>query len=317
MTGTILGIIGIVLTVGFGIYSIWSYKKSRRNVSLEFQRKECYSLFRDDVNRLNIEIVYNKKPLTRTLILLKAKLLNNGQIDIDKNRIYSPLKIKSTDDFNWLETTITSNPESATTSVKLISETEIQLDWDLLKKDEFIEFEALAEVVNTDKQYLEKALDFYNGLFFDFRITDLNSIQKEKLFSNSNRQRNFLSRITKVTALAAIFLGIVFLVFGFFPNMSVIGKDTLKYRIEIKGLEKTGIIKTSKGDNVKLSLDDSKEEVILSVDQFNKMCKIKVVEQIVTDPHTTFISYTFGIVYIIMGGFLLTTNLLRNKRKKK
>lgn len=317
MTGTILGIIGIVLTVGFGIYSIWSYKKSRRNVSLEFQRKECYSLFRDDVNRLNIEIVYNKKPLTRTLILLKAKLLNNGQIDIDKNRIYSPLKIKSTDDFNWLETTITSNPESATTSVKLISETEIQLDWDLLKKDEFIEFEALAEVVNTDKQYLEKALDFYNGLFFDFRITDLNSIQKEKLFSNSNRQRNFLSRITKVTALAAIFLGIVFLVFGFFPNMSILGKDTLKYRIEIKGLEKSGIIKTSKGDNVKLSLDDSKEEVILSVDQFNKMCKIKVVEKIVTDPHTTFISYTFGIVYIIMGGFLLTTNLLRNKRKKK
>ena len=49
-----LTILGLVLTVLFGIYSIYTYRKTNKKVSMGFENKECYSLFRDDVNRLNI-----------------------------------------------------------------------------------------------------------------------------------------------------------------------------------------------------------------------------------------------------------------------
>ena len=61
MIGIILTIVGIIISIGFGIYSIWSYRKSKRNISLEFQAKECYSLFKEDVNRLNIELILERK----------------------------------------------------------------------------------------------------------------------------------------------------------------------------------------------------------------------------------------------------------------
>ena len=45
MIGTILGILGIIITLGFGGYSIWVYKKSKKKVnpaSKQFFRKQSH-----------------------------------------------------------------------------------------------------------------------------------------------------------------------------------------------------------------------------------------------------------------------------------
>jgi hypothetical protein len=224
MIGTILGIVVILITIGFGIYSVVIYKKSRKTVNLEFENKECYSLFRDDVNRLNIELTYNKKPITNTLILLKARLKNNGQVDIDKNRIYNPLKVISNSDFKWLEATITSKPDGASASIEIIDSYNIQINWDLLKKDEFIDIEALSETTENKELGEEKSVVFYNNLKFDYRITDLSSIRKEKQVTSSTRRHNYIMKLAKFTGIATIIFGSVFLFFEIFPKYSFFQK---------------------------------------------------------------------------------------------
>jgi hypothetical protein len=45
MIGIILGCIGFVATIGFGIYSIVVNKKINKRGSLGLKQKACYSLF--------------------------------------------------------------------------------------------------------------------------------------------------------------------------------------------------------------------------------------------------------------------------------
>ena len=313
MIGTILGIFGIVITLIFGGYSIWVYKKSKKKVSLEFRNKECYSLFREDVNRLNIELIYNKTTLNNTLVLLKAKLINNGHIDIDKNRIYTPLKIKSSETYNWLEATVTSSPKGAKTNIELLNGQEVQLNWDLLKQNEYIEIEALVEITGKLEKEEEKGNDFYNNLSFDYRITDLNSIQKEKQISNSTRFRSIYHKVTKVMGIITILIGILFLTFEIVPELNFMDKQVVNYAIKKDSSELVSIIASKHSDEITLSIEGENEKRKISVEEFNNSYKIEGIKKTSLDPKSSLFNRVIGIVYIIMGILLL---YLKRKKKK-
>lgn len=312
MIGTILGILGVVITLGFGGYSIWVYKKSKKNVSLEFRNKECYSLFSEDVNRLNIELIYNKTTLNNTLILLKAKLINNGHVDIDKNRIYTPLKIKSSDVYNWLEATVTSAPRGAKTNIELLSGQEVELNWDLLKQNEYIEIEALVEIVGKLEKDEEKGTDFYNNLSFDYRITDLNSIQKEKQISNSKRSRSIYNKVTQIMAIITVIIGVVFLSFEFFPQLNFMEKQVVSYAINKDNNELVTLIASENPNEITLTIEGNTEKQKITVKEFNKSYQLKGIKRTSIDPKGSTLNRVIGIIYIIMGGFLFYI-----KRKKK
>jgi hypothetical protein len=318
MIGTILGILGIIITLGFGAYSIWVYKKSKKSVSLEFRNKECYSLFRDDVNRLNIELIYNKTALSNTLILLKAKLINNGQIDIDKNRIYNPLKIKSSEVYKWLEATVTSSPTGAKTNIDLLTEQEIQLNWDLLKRNEYIEIEALVEITGELGNEGEKGTDFYNNLTFDYRITDLNSIQKEKQVSNSLKRKSFFDRISKSLAIVTIVVGAIFLSFELFPSINFMEKQVVSYAIKKDNSELVSIISVNNNsDEIVLLVEGESEKRELSVEEFNRSYSLQRIENTTVDPESSLFNRIIGIVYMLMGVLLLLLKLIRKKAANK
>jgi hypothetical protein len=180
MVGIIVGVVGIILTIGFGIYSVLGYKKNRKKISLEFKKVQCYSLFKNDVARLNLEISYNNEVLSNALILLRARIINNGHTDIDENKVFKPLKLISQEEFIWLDAKSIIEPNGSTTKVQIISKNEIQIEWDLLKSDEFIEFEAIVKVSDNLSTVTDETSVFLNGITFDYRITDLNTIHKEK-----------------------------------------------------------------------------------------------------------------------------------------
>lgn len=314
MIGIILGILGVLLTLTFGVYSIWSYKKSKRNTSLEFKKKECYSLFRDDVKRLNIELNYNQQPISNTLILLKAILKNNGKTDIDKNRIYKPLKIISTNEFKWLEVRITNGPEGSSTNINLINSKEIELIWDLLKAEEFIEIEALVEIVKDQELEEDKAITFYNKLSFDYRITDLKNIQKEKQISKNDK-----IRFTKLVEITAFIIGLILTVFSYLPitrqslqnyNVEYILKtDSVKRIVNVNGVD---------NNEISLKIINSDEKIKLSIDDFNKKYKIDKIEKLTPeDSNINLFIRIFGFVYLIMSILLIILRILTNKEKSK
>lgn len=316
MLGNILGVLGIILTIVFGIYSIWAYRKSKRNVSLEFKNKECYSLFSDDVNRLNIELSYNKKPLSSALLLLKAKLINNGHIDIDKNRVYNPLKVICTEEFKWLESRITVQPDGATTNIKINNPREIQIDWDLLKTEEFIEIEALVEIENSEKLEGDKSIEFYNRLVFDFRITDLNTIQKEKEVSKFDRKRSIFN--SYAIPIVPMLLGIIILLLEVVPSLKFLpAKHNIIYSIEKGSLKDSIYLSSGSSEVITMRYTDSDIKNTISVKEFNKKYKIENIVGTKLDPKDAMFTTILGIVYLVLGSLLLWIRIRIERRRKR
>jgi len=317
MLGTLLTIFGLLLTIAFGIYEIWINNKTKRAVSLEFQNVECYTLFKDDINKLNIEVIHGGNVLLNTVILLKAKLLNNGQIDIDKGRIYSPLKIITTEKFNWLETKITSKPNGVNSNLTTISKSEIQLDWDLLKKDECIEFESLIEIVCKNNLNGSNVNEFYTGLSFDFRITDLSSIQKERRVPYVMRKLAFYEKLEKKLFILLTLVGLFVLVISSTPLFNSIIGEITEYQIINDGIQSKAFIYSEGSDKIKLINEDLKEERILSINEFNKTYKIKGIEKNFTDLKNKWAFIIAGIFYILVGGIAYLNKIVKRRKLLK
>lgn len=313
MIGIVLSVIGIILTIGFGIYSIWSYRKSRKKISLEFKDVQCYSLFKNDIARLNIEISYNGKILSNALILLRARIINNGQTDIDESRLHNPLKIISQKEFTWLDAKSIIEPEGATTSVQIINENAIQIEWDLLKSEEFIEFEAIVKVSDNLPKDMEESEStvFINGITFDYRITDLNTIQKYEIIPKKHKQKR--------TAIITIFGGVLLLCIGYFSYIDFLPLrlHRIDYSIHSDSCKITTKIVAINNDEIELTSIKDKKDKTVSIDNFNKTFKIDSIEIVSSPDLISWISIFFGITYILMGSLLLLKIELRERKKEK
>lgn len=297
MNETIIGIFGVILTLIFGVYSIWIYKKTNKKVSLGIEKKEGYSLFKKDVNRLNIDIKYGNKTIDNHLILFKGEILNNGKTDIDKSRIFQPIKIKCSEKFKWLETNVSETPKDSTVSLTQINDTTLELGWDLLKSKEKIEFESLIEIPN-DIINEDISEDFYDSLNFDFRITDLNKI--EKLTETYPRKKR-RSRFKKIAFVMGLFTFVAGLLIFFSPelpeNLSLIKKKKdLEYVLQKDGKIFTNDIIAYSDET--LIINGEK----ISVNDFNNTYQIKELK-ILSDNSSSLYNRIMGLIYIITGFF--------------
>jgi hypothetical protein len=297
--GVALGVAGFILTLGFGGYGIWEKRKSQKKVSLGFEKKECYSLFKKDIDRLNIEINYQGKTLDSYLILFKGTICNNGNSDIDKTRIHNPLLIKTNDEYKWLEANVSDIPDGAIVALTKIDDTSLKLDWDLLKKDEQIEFEALIEIPQ-NKEIEEITESFYNSITFDFRITDVNKIEK---LSDINPMEKTELRKRK----ANIFLGCLFFIVGmilfFTPEFSdkilLFRKQNIEFElISTKGTNYS-VISVLRNDKLELDIEGNEQK--LAIVDFNKDYRINKIAGIKKDEGFIYLFRIGGGVYIFFG----------------
>ncbi len=306
MTGMILTIIGLILTIGFGIYAIVSNKRTRKKVSLSFGKNECYSLFKKDINRLNIDVNYKGESLNNYLILFKGVIENSGNLDIDKNRIYTPLKIISKKEYKWLETTVSGHPNGATVSIYKIADNEIEINWDLIKKGEKIEFEALVEIPFDNE--LEKATEvFYESLKFDFRITDLNGVDKIQDYNSEDYKR---TRAKK----NLLFIGIVtFFTGGGILLASYLGPIKTNVQYELTGVKDTIFVEIGSKNGNLITIKNDSINIDKPIVEFNKEYKIQKVNNVVQEDKQGLFSLIIGVIYIIISSFILWRALKKTK----
>ncbi|MDN5200166.1 hypothetical protein QQ008_02310 [Fulvivirgaceae bacterium BMA10] len=318
MFGTLLTIIGTASSIAFGIYAVFVHKNSKKKVSLYFQRNSCFCLFSNEVKRLNIDFNYNKKPLSNSLILLNAEIVNNGQFDIDKNRIYQPLSINSNKNYKWLETTIIRSPNGASTKIEIEDDNNVLVRWDLLKRNESIEIESLAEVIESDKGYSEreKAIDFFHGLSFDFRITDLNTIKKDNIYQESikrtNRRRNMYWVIASIFLITGITLILI-------PQMSTIFKvPKFVYNIDSENKKKfVEIIPTLSKDSLVIK-NEIDSEIRLSTKEFNNSHGINKIKIHVHEKTESKLAFIFsGAAYTLISAFFIWSAWKQTKTIKQ
>jgi hypothetical protein len=162
-----------------------------------------------------IKIQYNGQPVSDQMTYLKASFINLGTIDLSTKRNDHKLKIRLEKDVKWLNCKITKMSAGVTAEVK-VKENELDFDFDLLKKNEFIQFEAIAET------YSENSL--IKALNFEHRIPNTGKIEKLGALDNKPFSSLFIFGIFIMTLL--ITFGVIYTIFfQFDPNLRFINHE--------------------------------------------------------------------------------------------
>lgn len=223
MFGTILAIASIIITIILGYYGIILTKKTKQLTKLEFKRNACFTLFDSAIDKLKIDITYSDKKIKNPLILFKGVIENSGTTDIDKTSIYKPIIITTNKYFEWLEINLINTGSETNSTIEILNKNDIRITWDLLKKGEKIEFQALIEAEIKNEKLLGNdnlVSNFYNSLKFESRITNLEKIDCNDKYSNeitSDLNTNFLIIVSIITLVSSFALG----------NFSDITKDLI------------------------------------------------------------------------------------------
>jgi hypothetical protein len=257
----LLAILGIIATIIIGYWGVRLTIKTRRSVSMAFVEREFIPLFKTIIKNFNsLEIKYKNKPITENLVLIKTSLVNDGNTDIDKSMIYKSITIYLPENFKCIEETITEKSENVNASISSINN-EVLIEWDLLKKDEYISFDLLVEV-STDKEketQIEKQdLDYYK---IDQRITNLKDIKKYNIDFHDNEKISKSRMIRKkVFTWMLIIMGLVLsLMILFHPERKFslnyfLGQSKLKHELKITPINNLEIKLESKMDSLKTTI---------------------------------------------------------------
>lgn len=178
-TSTLLGIVGIVATVIVGAWGIYITLDRKYPGIVTFIKEDNIALFDSIVrNFTELSVLYDGIPVSESLVLLKGYLLNTGSRDITENMVVEQLTLNLPDEFKWLTGKVVSASHNVQASVKIEDETKLIFDLGLFRKDEYIKFEAVAEVSseelsteNTPSKLLEDSMEFSH------RIADTRSVE--------------------------------------------------------------------------------------------------------------------------------------------
>ena len=180
----LFGLLGIIATVFFGIWGIIVIFKSRYPGRITFVREECISLFRDIVKNMpDLSISHKNQPVKENLILLKGYFLNSGTKDITDLMIKEDLAACLPKDFRWVEVRIVDTSENVEARPKIDNDNRLSFKLGLFRRNEFIKFEALAEVpVKGGKlspsERLSKEIQFTHRIA-DTRVVETKSLDDE------------------------------------------------------------------------------------------------------------------------------------------
>jgi len=215
---TIMGMVGLLATLILGILGIYYAFRFRTQPRLTYVRDEFIPLFKSIVQSIDgIEISHGGRPIDQNLLLLKGSLLNTGSSDIDPSVIHEPLQLKLPPNCNALKAKITNSSAEVGAACKIIDSNTIEFNWNLLKKGEFVTFDALLEEGGKAKDAQESKeedhiLKLEKKIKFKHRITNLDRVAKENLFSiqRSRKLRRMVPLLLINLVMVTLMIGMTF-----------------------------------------------------------------------------------------------------------
>lgn len=206
---TLFGMVGILVTILFGVCAVYLGLKRRYPGQVTFIRQHEIPLFDSIVKNLpDLSVQYQGAPVSQGLVLLKGCLLNTGSKDITESMVEEKLALNLPDGFRWLTAKIVD------TSPKVQSEMNVQprtltVTTGLFRRKEYIRLEALAEVPVPEEESENKKADvgqrLEDALQITHRIADTQPVQAQELIDATRQHRLF----RRVLYPSAIGIGLV------------------------------------------------------------------------------------------------------------
>jgi hypothetical protein len=219
---TILTIIGIAFTVFLGLWGIYLMVKRKYSPEITFVQESCLGLFDSIVKNMpELEVRYKDSPVAEGLVLLKGSFLNTGSKDISEAMVEEKISVSLPKKYRWLTAKVVSTSPKVQGHVTILDRS-IVLETGLFRCNEYIRFEALAEVPTEDPQHNKGAESIENrlvkALTMHHRIADTKKIKKRDLPPLKISQRRLKSLRTICGAGAIGLILIAALLFIGFPR---------------------------------------------------------------------------------------------------
>jgi len=180
----VLAIVGTIATIGLGSWSIYIALKRRYPGCITFFEEEYIGLFDSIVSDVSdLSVLYKGSPVKQNLVLLKGILVNTGSKDITHEMIEDELSIDLPEGYRWLTGEIVSKSDKVRAEINLKNESSLLFNIGLFRCNEFIRFEALAEVPLVSDSQEIAGLKLQSAISFSHRIADTQSIDHQSLHS--------------------------------------------------------------------------------------------------------------------------------------
>ncbi len=168
-----IGIIGLIVSVVGTLLGLEYFKKRKYPGQVSFIIQDSIRLVQDIIKNFpQIRILYNNEPINEQIAFFKGSFLNSGIIDIDKPMIKKPLTILAPEGCRWISAQITNTSEEVECQVEIQSSNKLVFIHDLMRINEFFEFESFLEIADD-----LKGKGFIDLLKVEHRITNVQKIK--------------------------------------------------------------------------------------------------------------------------------------------
>jgi hypothetical protein len=206
----VLTIIGILVSVLFGIWGVFLVIRKRYPGELTLITNDCIPLFDAIVKNLpELTVLYGGEPVSQGLVLFKGTLLNSGNKDISPDMVEGKVALGLPEDFKWLSAKVVAASPNANVKVETEADA-LRFSTGLFRCSEYFRFEALAEVPiddggdGTHESAKSKLID---GIEATHRIADTRKVQRALLDEEVFSKRRLRRRM--VMASAMVIVGII------------------------------------------------------------------------------------------------------------
>lgn len=307
-----LGFLGFLATIIFGILSIYLVKSKKYPGGLTFISEETIGLFDSIIKNFpQIAITYNDKNINQQIVLLKGFIVNTGSIDIKDDLVEENLKLKLPTNFKWLNVKIVDSTKGSKASTTIAAENELIFHLGLFRKNEFLRFEALADVPQSTENKASATIILTEELKFEHRIADTDKVEIRPMDLELPNLKNKLYKKILMPAVLMIYLiGLTFLI-----NQKGILSEFQYILKEGNVIITTKALPHFENKTVELKRVDGADYKTIPLKEFNeKLQRTEIKEWSSNNWISKFIGLDFYAMIIILFGimfvFTVSTNLL-------
>lgn len=304
----ILAILGLLTTTVFGILSIDLFRRKKNPGKLTLVKQSEVGLFSDIAKNFDeISIQYKNDAIKDNVIYLKASIINDGDIDIEGNKIEKPLTLILNEGLKWIKAKVTAK------SPELICRNEINNDMrdlkficGLIRKKEYFQFEALIETSNTNP----KVEEIFNNITVSHRISNTQKVKQISLLSEEQiaKKKKRMKSLTIIFGVYLLIMIATFLIRILFFNYAP---------IEYKNDDNKYTANTTADKKIELTNIETDYEKIISIEEFqNKEKYLPIIADQTFWEKIENVAFVFALIIFMMILFIGMEYLEMRKSNK-
>lgn len=262
-TEILWSVVGISISVIFGVVGIYLTIKSRYPGKITFINEQTIELFDAIGNSLDkLEVSYNRESVTENLVLLNGAFVNTGKTDISTSMVEQPITISLPEGYKWLTGKVVFSKSKA--ALNHIDEQNISIETGLFRCGEYVRFHALAQLPDNEDGF-SNAKKLKKSLKFKHRITNTTKVEtaeaKPRIESKKEYRRRALPMLVMLIITVAVFS----------YSLYIGTPKSLAYPYQVAS-DKVELvrIKTTREDIVEIVSNESDFEIDSTIDDFIK-----------------------------------------------